>query len=258
MSEGRIHYERTGPVGRVVFDNPKAHNALSFDMWRDLGALCERIARERDVRVVTFRGAGGKSFISGTDISDFLGFSSGQDGVEYERRVGSYIDTIEALPMSTVAVIDGWAVGGGLAIACACDFRVATPTAKFGSPIGRTIGNCLSMKGYARLVQHVGVSWAKRILVLGEMLSAAQLKEFGLVLEVVEADRLDAYLDELCATLLDSAPLTAKSSKEAIRRLMFANLPDIDDLIAEVYGSRDFRMGVRNFMDKKPRDWTGD
>jgi enoyl-CoA hydratase/carnithine racemase len=257
MSEGQLIYEKVGHIARITFDNRPAHNALTWTMWGDLGRVCTEIAQDRDVRVVTMRGAGGKAFISGTDIGGFLSFESGQRGVEYERQVDIYIGAVEGMPQPTVAVVEGWAVGGGLALAFASDFRIATPNAKFGSPLGRTIGNCLSMKGYARLVSHVGIAQAKRILMLGEMITATELQVLGLVNVVAEPDALDGAVDEMCEKLASMAPLTIKSSKEAIRRLTYANLPNIEDLIEMVYGSEDFRMGVRNFVEKKKPEWTG-
>jgi enoyl-CoA hydratase/carnithine racemase len=228
-------------------------------MWRELGELCLRIAADPDIRVVTFRGAGGKAFISGTDIGGFADFQSGRDGIAYERGIDEYMAAVESLPMTTVAVIEGWAVGGGLNIMCACDFRVATSDARFGSPLGRTIGNCLSMRSYARIAGVVGVSFAKRMLLLGETLNAYELFDAGVLYSVVERSQLDVTVDALCTRAAENAPLTTRVSKEAIRRLTYANLPDIDDLIELVYGSEDFRAGVRNFLakNKTPPRWRG-
>jgi enoyl-CoA hydratase/carnithine racemase len=259
MSEGKLIYAKAGSLARIVFDNPRAHNALTHEMWRELGALCRRIAADADIRVVTFRGAGSKAFISGTDISGFGDFQSGQDGITYERGIDEHMAAVESLPMTTIAVIEGWAVGGGLNIMSACDFRVATTGARFGSPLGRTIGNCLSMKSYARVAGAVGVTVAKRMLLLGEMLSAQELLDRGVLYRVVEPPELDATVDTLCARAAENAPLTTKVTKEAMRRLAYANLPEIDDLIELVYGSEDFRTGVRNFLAKNktiPR-WRG-
>jgi enoyl-CoA hydratase/carnithine racemase len=258
MSEGRVHYTRDGHTGRIVFDNQGALNALTFDMWRELGDICREIATDTSLRVVTLRGAGGKAFVSGTEIDGFLGFESGEDGVAYERKMDEYIGLVETLPMPTLAIVDGWAVGGGIALSFACDFRVATTGARFGSPIGRSIGNCLSAKGYARLVAHVGVTQAKRILLLGEMLTAQELLELGLLQRVVEPEELDEAAAAICERAAANAPLTSRASKEAIRRTIYANVPDIDDLIRLVYGSNDFKTGVRQFLEKKPRLWTGD
>jgi enoyl-CoA hydratase len=257
MSEGKLIYEKHGNVGRIIFDHPAAYNALTMTMWRDLADACTEIAKDREVRVVTMRGAGGKAFISGTDISGFLSFESGQDGIVYEREMDRCMGTIEALPQPTIAVVDGWAVGGGLAISFACDFRIAAKNAKFGSPLARTIGNCLSIKGYARLVANAGIAQAKRMLLLGEMPTAAELHALGLVHRAVEPEELDATAAEFTEKLASHAPLTIHASKEAIRRLTYANLPNIDDLVELVYGSDDFRTAVRNFLDKQPTEWAG-
>ena len=113
------------------------------------------------------------------------------------------------------------------------------------------------MRGYTRLVANVGLVQAKRILFAGEMLGAAEAKALGAIYDVVEPDAIDAAAETLCQTLADMAPLTVSSSKAAMRRLVYGHQPNIDDLVAEVYASDDFKMGVRNFLEKKPRDWQG-
>lgn len=256
-TEGRVVYEKDGNVARITFDNPSAHNALSRAMWQALGDRCEEIARDRTIRVVTFRGAGGKSFVSGNDISGFLSFESGKDGIAYEKEMDGFISAVESLPQPTVAIIEGWALGGGLGISLACDFRIATPNSKFGYPVGKTLGNCLSMKSYRRLVAHVGVAHAKRVLLYGDMPTAADWHALGVVLEVVERDQLDAKVTEVVERLASMAPLTVEASKEAIRRATYADLPPFEDMIEKVYGSEDFRNGVRKFMEKKPQNWLG-
>jgi enoyl-CoA hydratase len=257
MSEGRVRFSRDGAIGRIVFDNQASLNALTFDMWRQLGDICTDIAEDKTLRVVTLRGAGGKAFLAGTAIDGFLDFKSGADGVAYEHEMDGYVGLVETLPMTTIAIVEGWAVGGGLALACACDLRIATADAKFGSPLGRSIGNCLSARGYARLVAHLGVTQAKRVLLLGEMLTAQELLDLGLLLRVVEADALEETLAAVTERAAANAPLTSQVSKEAIRRLTYRALPDTDDLIAQVYGSRDFKAAVRDFLNKTPRTWTG-
>lgn len=258
MSEGRVRCERREGVAHILFDRPAAHNALTSAMWHELADHCGVIARDGDVRAVTFRGAGDKAFISGNDISGFLDFETGADGVAYEREVGACVDAVEQLPQPTIALVNGWAVGGGLAISLACDFRLATAPSRFGSPIARTIGNCLSAKGYARILRHVGPAVAKRMLLLGEMLTAEEMAALGLMHAIVAADDLGAAGDALAARLKDNAPLTMRATKEAFRRLAYADLPDMDDLIADVYGSRDFQQAVRSFMAKEKPVWKGE
>ncbi len=109
------------------------------------------------MRVAVLRGVGGKAFIAGTDIAQFLEFTTPEQGVAYETKMETYLSALEALPMPTLAVVEGWAIGGGLAIAACCDFRIATTGTKFGVPIARTLGNCLSVTNYARLVAALGL-----------------------------------------------------------------------------------------------------
>lgn len=259
MSGARLIYDKVGAVARILFDNPSAYNALTHEMWCDLRDACRHIANDPGVRVVTFRGVGGKAFISGTDISGFSAFTSGRDGIAYERHIDECMAAVDALPVPSIAVIEGWAVGGGLNIFSAADFRIATPNARFASPLGRTIGNCLSMSSCARIAGAIGITTAKRMLLLGEAISAQQMLAAGVLYSIVEPAELDAAVDALCQLAIPNAPLTTRASKEMIRRLNYANLPNVDDLIEQVYGSEDFKKGVRNFLDKNKAvpQWRG-
>jgi enoyl-CoA hydratase/carnithine racemase len=213
--------------------------------------------QETGLRAAVFRGAGGKAFIAGTDIAQFHAFRGGEDGVAYENKLESYLAAIEAVPIPTLAVIEGFAIGGGLAIATACDLRIATPDARFGVPIARTLGNCLSVANYARLVAAVGVSRAKRMLLLAEYLSADEALAAGYIMEIADPGEMDRRVGEITERLSQNAPLTMRVSKEAIRRLIHAGLPNGDDLSRACYGSDDFRIGMRAFMDKREPQWTG-
>jgi enoyl-CoA hydratase/carnithine racemase len=257
VSEGKVVFSRDGQIGQILFDNQASLNALSFAMWRQLGEICAQIATDRSLRVVVLRGAGGKAFLAGTEIDDFLTFEDGKRGVAYEAEMDGYVGAVEALPQITIAAVQGWAVGGGLALSCACDLRIATPDSKFGSPLGRSIGNCLSNRGYARLAAHLGIAQAKRLLLLGEMISAGELHSLGVLHKVVEADDFEAALEAMSQRAAGNAPLTSEVSKTALRRLVYANLPDTDDLTERVYGSQDFQNGVRSFLNKEKRVWTG-
>jgi enoyl-CoA hydratase len=257
MNDGEVHFERDGAVARITFDRPAARNAMTWHMYERLRAICEQLAADSTVRVAVFRGAGGQAFIAGTDIAQFLEFTSGEHGIVYEARMEHTLGLLEALPMPTLAVVEGWAIGGGLAIAATCDLRIATPGSRFGVPIARTLGNCLSIANYARLVATLGVSRAKRALLLAENLTADEALAGGFLAAIVAPAELDARIAELCERLQRHAPITMRVSKEAIRRLMHAGLPDGDDLVRACYGSEDFRIGVRAFVEKKAPDWTG-
>jgi enoyl-CoA hydratase len=168
-----------------------------------------------------------------------------------------YLAAVETLPFPTLAVVEGVATGGGLAIAACCDLRVATPGSRFGVPIARTLGNCLSVANVARLVAAIGYSRAKRVLLLGEMIGAEEALAGGFLTEIVAPEGLDGRVAELCDRLSRNAPVTMRVSKEAIRRLVHAGLPGGDDLVRDAWGSDDFRLGVRAFVEKREPQWTG-
>ena len=165
MSDGEVRYSRAGDIATVIFDRPAARNAMTWRMYEQLGEACARIRGEEGLRVAVFRGAGGKAFIAGTDIAQFQAFDSGEDGIAYEAKMEDYIGGVETLPVPTLAVVEGFAIGGGLAIAAACDLRIATPGSRFGVPIARTLGQ-LSLDcelraaggGTGRLAREAGVA----------------------------------------------------------------------------------------------------
>jgi enoyl-CoA hydratase/carnithine racemase len=257
MSDGEVRYVRGGRIVTVTFDRPAARNAMTWRMYEQLGEACARMQGEHDLRAAVFRGAGGKAFIAGTDIAQFQAFRSGEDGIAYEEKMATHLAAIEALPVPTLAVIEGFAIGGGLAIAAACDLRIATPDSRFGVPIARTLGNCLSMANYARLVAGFGAARAKRMLLLAENLSAEEALAGGFLSEIVDAPDIDRRIGELTDRLTRHAPITMRVSKEAIRRLLHAGLPAGDDLSRACYGSEDFRIGMKAFVEKREPQWTG-
>ena len=257
MSDGEVHLVREGGIARVVFDRPAARNAMTWRMYERLGEICAQLRHDDTVRVVVFRGAGGKAFVAGTDIAQFLEFKSGEDGIAYEEQMEDYLAAVETLPVPTLAVVEGLAVGGGLAIAACCDLRVATPGSRFGVPIARTLGNCLSMANYARLVAALGVSRAKRVLLLAENIPAEEAHAAGFVSEIVSPPELDRRVAEWSSRLAQHAPITMRVSKEAIRRLLHAGLPGDEDLLRACYGSDDFHSGIAAFIEKREPLWTG-
>ena len=255
--DGQVRLHIDGAVASVVFDRPAARNAMTWAMYGQLGAICDRLSREPGVRVACLRGAGGEAFVAGTDIEQFKAFKDGGDGVAYERRIDEGVARLESLPMATVAVIEGWAVGGGLAIATACDIRIATPSARLGVPIAKTLGNCLSAANLARLVAAFGRPRVQRMLVGAEILTADEGLACGYLAQVVPAEGMDAAAAALCRRLASLAPVTQAVTKEALRRLLVQNLPDVEDLILRAYGSEDFREGVTAFAGKRSPAWRG-
>ncbi|MEA2288431.1 MAG: hypothetical protein QOD55_428 [Solirubrobacteraceae bacterium] len=256
-ADADLLYDRRGPVAVITFNRPEARNAMTFAMYERLHEHCEEVDADDGIRVLVLRGAGGKAFVAGTDIRQFLEFDSGEVGVGYEHDIDRYVGRLERVTKPTVAVVEGYAVGSGIAISSACDLRVCTPEAKFGLPIARTLGNCLSMAGYARLVALLGEARTKDIVFTARMVGADEALAAGLATAVVAPEALEQHVDELCERLASHAPITMKVTKEAIRRIREATLPDGRDLIAEAYGSEDFRRGVAAFLDKRPATWTG-
>lgn len=254
---GRVQLSVDGAIARLTFDRPQSRNAMTWRMYEDLAEGCRTIDANPAIRLAVLRGAGGKSFIAGTDIEQFRQFASGQDGVAYERKIDAYVTALETLRVPTIAVVEGWAVGGGLAIANACDLRIAVTGARFGVPIARTLGNCLSPANLRRLCDTLGVSWVKRMVLLAEMPTADELLPLGYLAAVVSAEELDARVAETCQKLLAHAPVTMRVTREMLQRLATDSSASADDLIESCYGSEDFREGVEAFFAKNPPRWQG-
>ncbi len=246
-----------GPVLTVTFNRPSQHNAMTFAMYDELHAACETADSDPSIRAMVLRGAGGKAFVSGTDIATFRDFRDGADGVAYEERIARVVNRLEVVTVPTVAAVEGYCLGGGLALAAVCDLRVATESARFGVPIARTLGNCLSMNSVSVLVAQLGPARALDLLLRAKMLDAKQAHGAGFVAEVCDDARLDATVQEVVATLLSHAPLTMWASKLAVARLRRATLPDGDDLVARTFGSEDFRRAVAIFGSGERATWDG-
>ncbi len=239
-----VAYERRGAAAWVTFDRPEAHNAMTYEMYEALFEGCERADADDEVRALVLRGAGGKAFVAGTDIRQFLDFASGEDGVAYEARIERVVGRLETVGKPTIALVDGFAMGSGLVLSAACDLRICTPEAKFGMPIARTVGNCLSMENYARLVAVVGEARLKDIVFTARAVDAREALAIGLATEVV--DDADARVEELCALIAGHAAVTLRVTKEALRRLR--PRADGDDLVREAYASEEFRRRVEAFL----------
>ncbi|MGQ0647989.1 MAG: enoyl-CoA hydratase [Gemmatimonadaceae bacterium] len=255
-SEGQVRYERIGATANIWFDRPAARNAMTWTMYQQLATALEQLTADRGLRVAVLRGARGH-FVAGTDISQFSTFASSDDGAAYERLLDGIVARLEAVPVPTVAVVEGYAAGGGLAIAAACDLRICTPDAKFGVPIAKTVGNCLSMANYTRLVMQLGAARTKALLFTADWLSAEEAHARDFVMEVVGPDQLTDRVEKLSAQLASHAPITLQVTKEAIRRMISTHTVDGDDLVRRAYGSRDFHEGVAAFVEKRSPRWEG-
>jgi enoyl-CoA hydratase/carnithine racemase len=244
----------------LTFNRPGARNAMTWAMYDALVEACDRADGDDRIRVLVLKGAGGQAFASGTDISQFTALATRDDVLAYERRLDGVFDRLERVTKPTIAQVRGAATGGGCVIALACDFRVCTPDARFGVPIARTLGNCLSTANCARLVDLIGPARTKDLLITGRLVEAEEAAALGLATRVVAGSVIDAEVRALADQVAANAPLTVGASKETVRRIQEArrlHAPPADDLVAACYLSDDFREGVAAFLAKRAPHFTG-
>ena len=260
MSTTHAAYESDGAIATLTFNRPEARNAMTWEMYQALVDACDRVDNDAAIRVLILKGAGGKAFVSGTDISQFLTFRTPEDGISYEQRIDEVLDRLECVTKATIAQVQGVAAGGGCGIALTCDLRIATPESSFGIPVARTLGNCLSGATYSRLMDMLGPGLVKDMLLTGRFIPGAEALSLGMVTRLEPAESIDAAVRNLAMRIAANAPLTIRATKEMIRRIMAGRRlpPGGDhDIVTMCYTSRDFREGVEAFIAKRPPKWTG-
>jgi len=228
-------------------------------MYQRIADLVSQVEEDRTLRALIFTGAGDSAFAAGTDISHFRSFGGAEDVLAYEKNIDMVLGTIESVRVPTIAAIRGACVGGGAAIASACDIRIASPSARLGFPIARTLGNCLSMKGFARLADLVGSSRVKELVFSARLVRAREASEIGWVHEVVESEeQLLPRAEELAERFAAHAPLTLEATKKSLIRLRDSRIPEgSEDLVLMCYLSEDFRGAVDAFLSKGKWEWRG-
>lgn len=252
--------ERRGAVQWVIFNRPEARNAMTWHMYERLVQVCGEVNEDRSVRAMVLTGAGGKAFVSGTDIAQFRSFTTEQHALDYEARGNRVMRTLESVRVPTIAAIAGACTGGGAGMAACCDLRLVSPSARYGFPIARTLGNCLSMQNYTRLFSLLGPARAKDILLTARLMDAQEMLASGMAQELVaDEESLLPRAQELAERLATHAPLTMWAAKEAMRRIRDRMIPEDEDsdLILACYMSNDFKEGVEAFLAKRKPEWTG-
>jgi enoyl-CoA hydratase/carnithine racemase len=253
-------FQTDGPIATLTFNRPEARNAMTWEMYEALVDACEKVDGDDRIHVLVLRGAGGKAFVAGTDISQFQTFKDRDDGLKYEERLDHVLDRIERVTKPTIAQVEGVAAGGGCAIALTCDLRVATPESSFGIPIARTLGNCLSGASYSRLVDLMGPAVVKDLLFTGRLVGGVEAHALGLVSRIAAAGEIGEAVQRLASDIAANAPLTLRATKEMIRRVLakrrLAHGEDAD-LVELCYTSADFHEGVTSFLAKRKPNWSG-
>ncbi len=250
-------YEVRSGVARITINRPEARNAFTFEMYEQLAQRCEAINSDDAIKVLLLTGAGEKAFSAGTDIGLFKEFKTAEDAIGYEAFIDRVLGSLERCRVPVIAAISGACTGGGGAVAACCDLRIGTEDAKFGFPIARTLGNCLSVGNLARLSALIGPARVKDIIFTARLVGAAEALQVGLLTETVkDRSALDARAEELALQIANFAPLTLRATKEGLKRLQAPKIPD-QDLILLCYMSEDFREGMSAFLEKRTPKWVG-
>ena len=255
---GRIITTRTGAIGAITIDNPDRHNAVSNEMWTAITEAALAYDADPEIRVITIEGQGQKSFASGADISRF----ESADG-PVTRGGGAFTTacaSVHAVSKPTVAIIRGWCLGGGMALAISCDLRLANEAARFGIPAARlSIG--YPVDGLRRLIELVGLSTAKEIMFSARQYNAAEALRLGMVNHVLPDDAIDGFAADYIASIAAGAPLTQQGAKLALRELARdesqRNLAAAEAIIAQCASSADHAEGTRAFLEKRRAVFTG-
>lgn len=223
---------------------------MTIDMWRSVPDRCGELADDPTVRVVILRGAGEQAFVAGADISQFTSERTG-DGRSYGHATAAAYRAIASLPKPTLAMIHGYCVGGGLAIALCADIRYGEPGTQMALPPAK-LGIGYDPDGIRQLVDLVGPSVAKELIYTGELHSAERCLRWGLLNHVVAKDELEAFVVEEATTMAERAPLTQLAAKQAI-----AHDPAAADTIARCMASDDYAEGVAAFLEKRTPVFRG-
>jgi len=255
----KILSHKQGAVGTITFNNPARHNAVSLEMWQATIAVLEAYAADDEVRVVVMTGAGGKAFVSGADISKFESERATKEAVEkYNATSARLHDILDGFAKPVIAKVRGYCIGGGLGLALSCDLRICTENSKFGVPAAK-LGLGYAYGGTKRLVDTVGIAFAKEIFFTAKQFTAREAYEMGLVNRVVAEADLDAVVQDYAETIARNAPLTVKTAKFTIKQTV-APTPDLErcgEMVKECFASNDYIEGRRAFMEKRKPQFTG-
>ncbi|HSM43131.1 MAG TPA: enoyl-CoA hydratase [Afifellaceae bacterium] len=252
---------KQGFVGHMIFNKPEKHNAVSLEMWAAADAILDDFADDDDVRVMVLSGAGGKSFVSGADISKFESERGSEEAVRhYNERTRMVYDRVYGFPKPTVAMINGYCIGGGLNLAVACDLRFCSEKSKFAMPAAR-LALGYPYPAIKRLTDLIGPAAAKHLMFTAERIGADEAYRLGLAQSVVAEDELESFVTQYAEKIAANAPLTVRAMKlistEVLKSSDERDLDLCDRLVAECFASEDYKEGRRAFMEKREPVFEG-
>ena len=261
MTNSKMILEISEGVGYITFNNPEKHNAVSLEMWETLGEMMLQLERDNNVRVVVLKGAGGKSFVSGADISKFDKDRSTKEQVlNYNKRTGKIYHRIEIFPKPTIAMIDGYCIGGGLNLAVCCDIRICSEKSQFAMPAAKlSLGYPLS--SIKRLFDTMGPGISKHFMFTADRISSTEALNFGLVQKLVKNEDLEDFVKDYAEKISINAPLTIKAMKqigiEILKNPEDRDLELCEQLVSDCFDSEDYKEGRKAFMEKRKPSFQG-
>lgn len=260
-ADGKILGGRIGHTGYLVINNPERHNATSLAMWKGAYDVVEQLATDPETRLLIVSGAGGKAFASGADISRFEQERSDPADVDhYQASTARFYSALHQFPKPTIAKINGYCIGGGMALAICCDLRICQEKSRFGVPAAK-LGLGYGYDGVERLANVVGTSMAAEIFYTAQQFTSAQAYDMGLVNRVVPDDELDSFVDDYATKITGNAPLTIAAIKQI--KLAINSNPEqrdhemLDTMVKACFDSQDYIEGRRAFMEKRKPRFTG-
>ncbi len=257
----KIITEQSGETARIIFNQPEKRNAVSLEMWEAVEEAATRFANDPSVRILILSGAGGKAFVSGADISKFESERATQEGVaHYNATTKRVYDLIASFAKPTIAQIDGFCVGGGVALSLCCDIRICGKGSQFAVPAAK-LGLGYPFPGLKRLVDVVGPSFAKEIFYTARRFDAEEARIMGLVNRVVDDASVRDAADEMAAMIAANAPLTVGSVKyivgEVLKPESERDLEECDRRVKACFDSQDYIEGRRAFLEKRTAKFVG-
>jgi len=256
-----ICVEQKDAIATVVFNRPDMRNAISLAMWQEIARVTEAVGKDPGVRAVVYRGAGVEAFASGADISEFKAVRKDTATAQaYGRETEAAYLAIRQCPKPTAAMIYGFCMGGGMALAMSCDLRFAAEGARFGIPAGR-LGIIYAAVSIRQLVDLVGPSYAKDILFSARTLEAQEALAIGFINRLLPAQELEAYTYDYLKKVAENAPLSVHGSKVIIEAILedgaVGQRERIRQLTLEAFESQDYKEGTRAFLEKRPPRFEG-